>query len=156
MKRAAQYIFALAALVAWGWFFPPFHIVPLNTATAEKVAAKFDATMVAENFWTNQLVPAIDKTVDAQTLLSTLQSDATAAKEKKSRGAGVGDSYFYFLLGEGKIVSVSDDAVSIVVLENSTNAEVALQAGFVFGNALRDGTGLLNASDYPNSQDFND
>ena len=27
--------------------------------------------------------------------------------------------------------------------------------GLVFGNALRDGTGLLNVNDYPNSQDFN-
>ena len=28
--------------------------------------------------------------------------------------------------------------------------------GLVFGNAVRDGTGLLNVNDYPNSQDFND
>ena len=25
----------------------------------------------------------------------------------------------------------------------------------LFGNAIRDGTGLLNVNDYPNSQDFN-
>ena len=42
------------------------------------------------------------------------------------------------------------------VTENSTNAEITLQTGLVFGDAIRDGTGLLNASDYPNSQDFND
>jgi predicted lipoprotein len=30
-----------------------------------------------------------------------------------------------------------------------------LQTGLLFGNALRDGPGLLSVSDYPNSQDFN-
>ena len=66
------------------------------------------------------------------------------------------EGYFYFLRGEGKILSVSDDEVSLAVTEGSTNAEVSLQTGLIFGNALRDGTGLLSANDYPNSQDFND
>jgi len=53
-------------------------------------------------------------------------------------------------------MAVSDDEISLAVKEGSTNAEVSLQTGLIFGNALRDGTGLLNANDYPNSQDFND
>jgi predicted lipoprotein len=34
--------------------------------------------------------------------------------------------------------------------------DISVPLGLVFGNALRDGTGLLRASDYPNSQNFND
>lgn len=30
-----------------------------------------------------------------------------------------------------------------------------LETGPVFGNVLRDGTGLLDVNDFPNSQDFN-
>ena len=41
------------------------------------------------------------------------------------------------------------------VTRGTTNTEVSLQTGLLFGNAIRDGTGLLNVSDYPNSQDFN-
>jgi predicted lipoprotein len=69
---------------------------------------------------------------------------------------GLSDNYFYFFQGRGKVVSVSDDAVGIAVTPNSTNTEIALQTGLVFGDAIRDGTGLLNANDYPDSQDFND
>jgi predicted lipoprotein len=69
---------------------------------------------------------------------------------------GLSDSYFYFISGTGRIVAVSDDAVSLAVTEGSTNSEVALQSGLIFGDAVRDGTGLLSASSYPNSQDFND
>ena len=38
----------------------------------------------------------------------------------------------------------------------TTAPEVVLPVGLLFGNAVRDGTGLLNVNDYPNSQDFND
>ncbi len=32
---------------------------------------------------------------------------------------------------------------------------MSLETGNIFGNAVRDGTGLLNVNDFPNSQDFN-
>ncbi len=66
------------------------------------------------------------------------------------------ENYYYFLRGDGKVVSISDDAVSLAVSNGSTNAEVAIQTGLVFGDAIRDGTGLLNVNDYPDSQNFND
>ena len=53
-------------------------------------------------------------------------------------------------------MAASDDEISLSLTPGSTNIDVVLEAGLVFGNSVRDGTGLLNASDYPNSQDFND
>jgi hypothetical protein len=148
----------IAMLIAAGvcWQFPLFHVVPLKTATAEKVAATFNATRFAKTFWANQLLPALPKCSPAEALIPLIQAAPAAAKKKYSRGAGVGDSYFYFVSGAGKIIAVSDDEVSIAVTAGSTKAEITLQTGLMFGNALRDGTGLLSPSDYPNSQDFND
>jgi len=154
--RAARWLIAVVIVASICWLFPLFHVVTMKMATAEKVAATFNATEFAETFWTNQLLVSLDKTVKAETLLSAIQSDATAAKKKFSKNVGWSENYFYFLHGEGKIISVSDEEISLTVTENSTNAEIVLETGLVFGNALRDGTGLLNASDYPNSQDFND
>lgn len=145
----------ISILIVLCWLFPLFHVVLLKTA-AEKVAATFDATQFAEVFWTNQLLASLDKAVPTEKLLPAIQSDAAAAKKKFSRNVGLGENYFYFLRGEGKIISISDDEISLAVTENSTNAEIILGTGLVFGDAIRDGTGLLNASDYANSQDFND
>ena len=154
--RAVRWFIVVVILACVCWLFPLFHVVTLKTATAEKAAATFNATQFAETFWTNQLPSALEKTVAAKMLLPAIQSDAAAAKKKFARSLGLGEGYFYFLRGAGKIISVSDDEIILTVTENSTNAEVSLQTGLIFGNALRDGTGLLNASDYPNSQDFND
>jgi predicted lipoprotein len=156
MSRIAKWIIALAIFAVICWLIPLFHVVTLKTATAEKAAGKFDATAFAENFWAEKLLPAANKTVSANVLLSAIQANPSSAKTNYSRSVGLSDSYFYFFHGEGKIISVSDDAVSISVTENSTNVQIALQTGLVFGDAIRDGTGLLNASDYANSQDFND
>src|SRR4029077_1924938 len=98
----------------------------------------------------------LDKTVKADVLLPAIQNEPAAAKKKFSRSVGLSEGYFYFVSGSGHVVAVSDDEISLAVTDGSTNAEVSLQTGLIFGNALRDGTGLLNAGDYPNSQDFND
>jgi predicted lipoprotein len=154
--RLVRWFIAIVVIACVCWLFPLFHVVPLNTVSAEKAAAKFDATTFTENFWTEKLSPAAGKAVSVDVLIAAIQASPSNAKTNISRSVGLSDSYFYFLRGEGKIISVSDDTVSIAVTENSTNVEIALQTGLVFGDAIRDGTGLLNASDYPNSQDFND
>ena len=153
---AARWLIAIVVIAGVCWRFPLFHVVPLKQATAEKVAATFNATQFAEAFWTNHLFAALDKTVKADALLTAIQTDSAAAKKKFSRSVGLSEGYFYFVSGSGRVVAVSDDEVSIAVTDGSTNTEVSLQTGLIFGNTLRDGTGLLKASDYPNSQDFND
>ena len=156
MKPLTAWSFGIVIIACICWLFPLFHVVTLKTAMAEKVAATFNATQFAEDFWTTKLLASLDKTVKAEALLPAINSDAAAAKQKFSRSVGLSEGYFYFISGSGRVVAVSDDEVSLAVTDGSTNAEVSLQTGLLFGNAVRDGTGLLNASDYPNSQDFND
>ena len=129
--------------------------MPLKTAAAEKAAATFDAAAFAENFWTNQLSAAGAKAVNADILLAAIESDAGDAEKKFSRRVGLSDSYFYFLSGTGRVVAIADDEILLAVTKGSTNAEIALQTGLIFGDAVRDGTVLLNVNDYPDSQDFN-
>ena len=153
--RAARWLIAVAIAMAICWRFPLFHAVPLKTAVAEKTAATFDPAEFAEAFWTNQLLLSLTKAVKAGTLLPAIQADAATAKTNYSHSVGMDESYFYFLSGTGRVMTVSDDEVSLAMSDSSTNTEISLQTGLVFGNALRDGTGLLNVNDYPNSQDFN-
>jgi predicted lipoprotein len=153
---AVRWLIALAVVAGVCWLFPLFHVVPLKTADAEKAAATFNATQFAETFWTNQLPAAASKAVKAEALLPAIQADPAAAKKNFAHSVGLSEGYFYFVSGRGRVLAATDDEISLAVTEGGTNAEVTLQAGLVFGNALRDGTGLLNASDYPNSQDFND
>src|SRR5271154_4641943 len=115
--RLVRWFIAIVIAAGVCWLFPLFHIVPLKTATAEKVAATFNATQVAETFWTEKLLPATNKTVSADVLLSAIQANPSGAKTNYSRNIGLSENYFYFLRGEGKIISVSDDEISLAVTE---------------------------------------
>ena len=153
--RVVRWLIVIAVIACVCWLFPLFHVVPLKAANAEKAAATFDPARFAETFWTNQLLPSLGQTVKADVLLAAIQSDPAAAKKKFARTIGFSGTYFYFMSGTGRVVSVSDDEISLAITPGTTNAEVSLQSGLIFGDAVRDGTGLLNESDYPNSQDFN-
>ena len=155
MNRVASWIVTIAALAALLYFFPLFHVVPLAKAQQDKAAGTFDPKQFAEKFWSERLLKSLDQAVPADVLLPAIQNDPAAARKKFGRTLGMSESYCYFVSGTGRVVSVSDDEVALAVTGGVTNAEVVLQTGLLFGNALRDGTGLLNVSDFPNSQDFN-
>ena len=146
---------ALLAVAGICWRFPLFHVVPLAQAVREKAAATFNPAEFAEKFWGERLMPSLDRAVKAEVLLSAIQADAAGAKKKFSRSFGVSESYTYFVSGEGRVLAVSDDEILLAVTTGATNAEISLQTGLLFGNAVRDGTGLLSVSDYPVSKDFN-
>jgi predicted lipoprotein len=51
---------------------------------------------------------------------------------------------------------VTKNGVSLALKDGDGPADILLPTGLLFGNAVRDGTGLLDASAFPNSQNFND
>lgn len=153
--RWSGWLIAVAVVASFCWLFPLFHIIPLERAAKEKAAATFDPNAFAEKFWREQLLASLDKAVKAEELLPAIHANAAEAKRKYSRSVGVSESYTYFITGQGRVLAVSDDEISLTVTDGATNAEVSLQVGLLFSNAVRDGTGLLSVNDYPNSQDFN-
>ena len=153
--RWSGWLITVAVVASLCWLFPLFHIVPLERAAKEKAAATFDPKAFAEKFWREQLLTSLDKAVKAELLLPAIQANTAAARKKFARTIGVSESYTYFISGQGRVLAVSDDEISLAVTEGTTNAEVSLQVGLLFSNAVRDGTSLLSVNDYPNSQDFN-
>ena len=153
--RRTGWLIAIVLAAGLCWFFPLFHNVPLERVTREKAAATFDTQEFARKFWNEQLLTSLDQAVKAEGLLRAIQADAAAARKKFSRSLGVSESYTYFISGNGRVVAVSSEEISLAVTEGATKAEVSLLSGLLFGSAVRDGTGLLNVNDYPNSQDFN-
>lgn len=153
--RPLPWLIAIVIIAGVCWRFPLFHVVSLRQAQQEKAAGTFNPKEVAEKFWNERLLKSLDQAVKAEVLLPAIQTDAAVARKKFSRSIGVSESYTYFISGAGRVLTVSDDEISLAVTAGATQAEVSLQVGLLFSNAIRDGTGLLSVNDYPNSQDFN-
>ena len=155
MKRGVVGLITILTMAAVCWRFPLFHIVPLKRAAAAKAAATFNPKTFAQKFWNDRLLKSFDQAVKAETLLATIESNPADARKQFGRSVGVSESYIYFLSGKGRVIAATDDEISLALTPGATNAQVSLQVGLLFGNAVRDGTGLLNVNNYPNSQDFN-
>ena len=144
---------AFGGVAAGLWFLPLFHVVPLQTARDATAAAAFDAEAFVEKLWREELLKPELRTVDASTLVKLLRENNAAATDL-GRRLGLSRTTSYFVAGTGRIVSVTNDSVSIA-LGSDAAPSVVIETGPVFGNAIRDGSGLLDVSAFPNSQDFN-
>jgi hypothetical protein len=150
-RKPAGWIAAAAVLLA---LFPPFHIRPRDAVgVRHEGAGALDVTAVAERFWNEKLLSPAVHPVDALPLVTALVEDPARAAEKYGRRAGVAGKTFFLVSGAGHIASVDRRGVWIDV-GGSERPRVLLLTGPVFGNALRDVTGLLSLSDY-RPPDFN-
>jgi predicted lipoprotein len=156
MNRIALILSLLALAAGVVWRFPLFHVVPLKQINEARRAAAFDAPVFAKEFWTTRLPAAFDQAADAATVVAALRDDMAKAREKFGRQVGVSRTAYYFLRGSGKIAAVDKQGVHVSLAADGPAAEILLVTGPVFGNAVRDATGLLPTSDFPNSQHFNE
>ncbi len=145
---------ALAAVALLCRLFPLFHVVSLRKAAEQQQAGVFKADVFAREFWATKLLPATERAVDLKNLLAALAKDPAAARKKYGHTLGIGGATLFLVRGSGKVTAVEEDAVTVALDES--DAKVGLNTGLLFGNAVRDATGLLDVSAYPNSQDFND
>lgn len=156
MKRALPALVIAAVIIALCWMFPPFHIRSLKAMREAQAGALFNATDFVGKFWTEKLLPATAQAADVTKVLEAIAVEPQKVRERFGRTVGVSSSYFLFVRGVGRVVNVSEDNIGLAVRSTGEVADVSVPLGLIFGNAVRDGTGLLDASSYPNAQEFND
>ncbi len=147
-------------LVVFFYVFPLFHVVPIKTQSTAAVSsttnaqAVFDPAAAAAKIWKIDLPAAIPRAVELRSLVPAVRENAESAKTRFAKAAGLGTSYF-FLRGSGKVVSRDRNYLRIIP-DGSTTDVVAVRIGPIFGNVVRDGSGLLDVNSFPGLQEFND
>jgi predicted lipoprotein len=156
MNKVLAAVVGIVIVVGLFWLFPPFHVRSLQDVREAEAGKQFDAAEFVDEFWSSKLLPATTEAAAASEVLELIAADLPSVRERFGRTVGVSTSYFLFLQGSGRVVSVSDERIGLAVERESDKAQIVIPLGFVFGNAVRDGTGLLDPSDHPNAQEFND
>ncbi|MFO1477226.1 MAG: DUF2291 family protein [Verrucomicrobiota bacterium] len=156
MKRMLPWLVVLALGAGLCRLFPPFRVHSLKAVREAQAAGRFDPVAFAHEFWSGRMLPATDRAADAALVLAAISGGPAKVREQFGRTVGVSGSYFLFLRGSARVVSTNDDAIGLSVKPGGDTADIVVPLGLVFGNAVRDGTGLLDSSSYPNAQEFND
>lgn len=114
--------------------------------------SKFDPVAYAQTFWTSKLLPAASSATDLGTLLTLLKTDKEKAIDSYSHALGIGNIRYFLVKGEGKINAISDNDVTVSLLSGET---IKLATEYIFGNAVRDASGLIKITEFDNTMDLN-
>lgn len=155
MRPFSLWLLGLGIVGGLCWLYPPFRIVPLGQAQRKQLRGTFDAPAVARAFWDQKLLPAAPRAIPVAELLSVLAQDSAAARKRFGRALGLSSTTCFFVGGSGRIVSVDNESISVALEDVPAGTGVRLSTGLLFVNTVRDATGLLDVSEFPNSQDFN-
>jgi predicted lipoprotein len=156
MKQIAIILCCLLLAGVLLWFFPLFHVVRLEPTSVAPQRNLFNAAEYASVFWNEQLPPALDKAHDAASVLKALREDPVIVREKFGRQVGVSRTRLVLLRGSGKVVSHDKKGVGVALEPDQAEPDIILRTGLLFGNVVRDASGLVDASSFANSQHFND
>jgi len=127
----------------------------LNEQTTATGKTKFDARLFARNFYDKNLLPSLGEAVDLSQLLTLLESNPRSAFDTYSHALNMGNIRYFLVQGEGTIMSIDDDEMKLRLLNDSTGRLVTLATEFVYGNAIRDGSGQMNLNQFESTADFN-
>lgn len=156
MKRFLPRIIGLVFFVSFCVAFPPIHIRSKKARQDAIAETTFNPAAFVGKFWTERLLPASGQAADAEKILAVVAESPGKVREQFGRTVGISSSYGIHIRGKGRVVSISEDAVGLAVLSKDDVADVTIPLGFLVSNIVRDGTGLLNSSSYPNAQEFNE
>jgi len=153
MPKLIKYGLLGISILLLGWF--SVNIKKLDTVRAAKAAENFDATVYANRFWKEKLLPGLDKAVTLDTLLSLLHTQKDSAFKKYSHALGIGNIRYFLVQGTGTVTAINADDISLVLTGDSARTSVGIETEYIFGNAVRDASGLIDINDFKNTMDFN-
>ncbi|NJB72208.1 putative lipoprotein [Saonia flava] len=126
------------------------NIEPLDQIKKSKSDLVFNAASYATDFMSNKIetLPAIN----ASNFLGNISDDLENYTKQKGKKLGISDEYSFIIEGEARITEIEEEYVTVLLEENQ---ELRISTEFIFGNAIRDGSGMANIDDYQNTMDFN-
>lgn len=152
VKKIFRYVGFAALLVFIG-----YHSVYFKKLDEVKNAAevsKFDAVKFAANYY-GSVVPLAEKSIGVNSLITNLRTDAGKTFETYSNALGIGNIRYFLVQGTGTIQSINENNVAVLVKDSGRENRVQIATEFVFGNAIRDASGLIKIEAFSSTTDLN-
>ena len=152
MKKPVKYILILLLIVLVGY--KSVYIKKLS-AVKNTAAGNFDAVAFTQKLWDEKLPPKLDSAIDLKQLISAIKTNPPEAFLRYTNAIGIGN-YRYGLVRITGIASViNDDDIIMEVANADTTLRLRLATEYIYGNAIRDASKLVDIRDFANTADLN-
>ena len=116
---------------------------------------KFDAVAFSKKLWEEKLPTKLGSAVELATFIKTTQSNPADAFSKYTNALGIGNYRYALIKTEGIVTNINDDDIALQTKMGDSLMTVKLATEFIYGNAIRDASGLVDVKDFPNTMDLN-
>ncbi|RYG21443.1 MAG: DUF2291 domain-containing protein [Chitinophagaceae bacterium] len=147
MSTAIKYIVGLLIIGLIGY--NSIYFKKLSSLKAD--AKSFDATAYAEDLLGNKLKPILTKAINIDFLLTQLDTLPAPLFKKYGHSLTIGSSKFFMVKGRGRITNIDDSGVTV---KTTGNNELKIATEYIFGNGIRDATGVIKLNDFSNTTDL--
>ena len=151
--KALKYIIAIVLILVTAY--NSVYFKKLDEVKASQTAKEFNPATYAQTFWNNKLLPNLNKAIELTQLTAMLSTDTAKTFETYSHALGIGNLRYFLVKGKGQIISVNEDDISVLLQTDTTKQTITIATEYVFGNAVRDATGLIDINEFSNTMDFN-
>lgn len=148
-KKGIKY--TIAAAIAGIVIYNSLYFRPLDEKLSEGQEITFDAKSFVDGIWGSDLSVAYDSAIDLTMLMDRLDQDPELTFKQEAQALGIGNIGYFKVEGEGIVLSVNENNVFLQV----GDLQVEIETEFIFGNAVRDASGLIELNDYDKTSDFN-
>lgn len=153
MKKIIRYglIILVVALVGYkSVYFRKLSDMQKATSTE-----KFDATVFARKLWNEQLPSKLDSAIELNNLIASIKANPEQAFAQNTKSMAIGNYRYALIKTTGKALIVNEDDVVLQVANGDSLLNLNLATEYVYGNAVRDASGLVNIQDFTNTTDLN-
>ena len=116
---------------------------------------KFDALAFSKKLWDEKLPVKLDSAIGLTTLITLTGTYFGDLSSKYTNALAIGNYRYALIKAEGIVSGINEDDITMQIKLDDSLMTVRLATEFIYGNAIRDASGLVDVKDFPNTMDLN-
>lgn len=149
VKKTIRYIILFVLIGFVGY--KSVYIKKLDTIQSS-TEEKFEASVFTQKLWETSLPNRLDSAVALTKLIAEVNLAPTKALEHYTYAMAIGNYRYALVSFHAQVKEIHEDDC---LVEAEGVGSVKLATEFIYGNAIRDASNLLQLKDFPNSADLN-
>jgi len=152
MKSIFKYL--LIALVIGLVGYNSVYFKKLSTVN-RTATTNFDAVAYAKSLWSEKLPAKLDSAIELTNLIRAVEQNPSNAFTSFSNALGIGNYRYSLVRAAGTATIINEDEILLSIEHADSFLITRLATEYIYGNAVRDASGLVDIKDFTNTTDLN-
>jgi predicted lipoprotein len=155
LNKYIKYVLLIAVIALAAYKSVYFEKLSARKNNNTNAATVFDAAAFSKKLWADQFPARLDNAIELSALIDAVNKNSATAFTQNTNALAVGNYRYALVKFDATVTEVKEDEVLINIQSGDSVLQATLATEFIYGNAIRDASGLVQVKDYPNTNDLN-